>query len=291
MRYIGKVITSRMIKWLAGCGRNCSRCSFLLVFCTALILVSGCASLRGGAKDQSASTTSKYRNDSDDRLPFPGARRSQTYTGSDTNIVVSYPDYRDPIIWFNRAMFAFNDVVYRYALIPVSKGYVWVMPDPAEKCIRNFFYNLKSPIYLVNQLLQWEPKQMGRTVMRFGVNTTVGIAGLFDPAKTWLDMPREETHFDDTLAQYGAGYGFYIVLPIFGPSDVCNTVSTVAESFLNPIRYILDPPESTAVMAYDNFQEFAPSADKYGKLRAQSDDPYIFFRNLYLQGVQRDADY
>ncbi len=265
-------------------GNGAARFAFLVLLSLS-ISGTGCASLRSGAEaDRSAS---RYQSGAA-RLPFPGSRMTAP---EGTNLVVSYKDYRDPLIGLNRGIFAFNDVLYRYALIPISKGYVWVMPDPAEKCIGNFFQNLKSPIYLVNQLLQFKPRDMGRTVVRFGINTTLGIAGLFDPARAWFDIPRAETHLDDTLAQYGAGYGLYLVLPIFGPSDIRNSISTVGETFLNPIPYLLDRPESTIVQGYDYFQEFAPTAERYETLRKKTDDPYIFFRNLYLQGVQRDADY
>jgi phospholipid-binding lipoprotein MlaA len=65
----------------------------------------------------------------------------------------------------------------------------------------------------------------------------------------------------------------------------------VVEHFLNPITYLTDDPERTAIKGYDFFNEYAPEAERYETLRRKSDDPYIFFRNLYLQGVQRDADY
>jgi phospholipid-binding lipoprotein MlaA len=114
---------------------------------------------------------------------------------------------------------------------------------------------------------------------------------LFDPATSWFKIKKDETHFEDTLAQYGAGYGVYIVLPLFGPSDLRNGTSRIVDYFLNPIPYLLDKNEALLTQTYDTFQDFAPSANDYNTLRKKSDDPYIFYRNLYLQGVQRDADY
>lgn len=205
--------------------------------------------------------------------------------------VVSYTKYRDPLIKFNRAVFAFNDVAFRYVLIPVAKGYRKALPDPVERCIGNFFHNLKTPIYTVNHLLQRNPKPMGRTLLRFGINTTVGVLGLFDPARSRFDLAREEVFFNDTLAHYGAGYGFYLVIPILGSSDIRRAGSSLVDSFLNPITYLVDFPFSTIIQGYDNFHEFAPRAKHYGTVRSKSRDPYIFFRNFYLQGVQRDDDY
>lgn len=203
--------------------------------------------------------------------------------------MVSTPRYRDPLIGVNRVFFAFNDVTYRYLLIPVAKGYRWVVPDPVETGIGNFFHNLKTPIYVVNDVLQFEPKPLGRHLSRFVINSTIGVLGLFDPAQAWFGLERKETGFQDTLADYGAGYGIYLVLPLLGPSDTRNGAGLLVDQFLNPIPYLTDEPDTTAIQIYDNFQEFAPGAEKYETLRRDLDDPYIFFRNLYLQGLQRDA--
>lgn len=205
--------------------------------------------------------------------------------------VVSYPDYNDPLIKLNRTVFAFNDFTYRYALIPLSKGYLNIVPTPIQTGISNFFYNIKTPIYAFNHLLQGEPRPAGNALLRFGINFTVGILGFFDPARDWWRMERQEIHLQDTLASYGAGYGFYLVLPIIGPSDARNGVSRIGDYFLNPIVYTIDSPRSTYAQAFDGFHAFAPNATNYEKLRDKSRDPYIFFRNMYLQGIQRDEDY
>jgi len=228
-----------------------------------------------------------------EKLPFPGYQKKHLKADDEkTSVnVVSYSNYRDPLIGVNRVIFKVNDVTYRFALIPLAKRYTRITPDPVERCIRNFFYNIKSPIYAVNHLLQGHPKPMGRTLGRFCINTTIGILGLFDPARTRYKIEKEETHFEHTLSRYGAGYGFYLVIPFFGPSDLRSGVASLVDHFLNPFTYILEFPYSTGVQAFDNFQEFAPAAPRYNTLRRKTDDPYIFFRNLYLQGVQRDDDY
>lgn len=204
--------------------------------------------------------------------------------------VVGYPEPRDPLIGLNRAVFAFNDVIYRYALIPLSKGYARAVPDPVRTSIGNFFYNLRTPIYLVNHLLQGKPESAGRDLLRFGINTTLGVFGLFDPAKSVFELAREETTFEDTLADYGSGPGVYLVLPLFGPSDTRNGVSRVVDYYLHPFTYTEDP-DPTALRAFGYFQEYGPEAEKYEVLRRKAEDPYIFFRNLYLQGKLRDVEY
>ncbi|MEX1033924.1 MAG: VacJ family lipoprotein [Cellvibrionaceae bacterium] len=204
--------------------------------------------------------------------------------------VVAYRDYRDPLINVNRAIFAFNDVSYRYILIPLGKGYINRVPGSVRQSVGNFFYNIKAPIYLVNNTLQLKPRAAGTNLLRFGINTTIGLLGLFDPATHWFEIDKAPSSFEDTLARYGAGYGFYLVLPFLGSSDLRNGTSALTEGVLHPISYLADDSERIIIQSFDYFQAFAPEAERYEDLVKESEDPYIFIRNLYLQGVQRDAD-
>jgi phospholipid-binding lipoprotein MlaA len=258
----------------------------VILLLTAALLVGGCAAVRGSQGGPGREDPPPAAHQSE-KLPFPVSPRMAPLEPT----VVSYPNYRDPLIWVNRGIFAFNDVTYRYLLIPLGKGYVRVVPDPVRQGVDNLFFNLKTPIYAVNHLLQFRPKPLGRDLARFTINTTLGLLGLFDPAKAWFGLPREETHFDTTLSRYGAGYGIYLVLPIFGPSDLRGPPSLVVDALLNPLFYLTDNPERSAIEGFDFFQAYAPGAERYQILRRKSEDPYIFFRNLYLQGVQRDVDY
>lgn len=224
-----------------------------------------------------------------------GAANNEGSTGSNTGdiepTVVEYTDYNDPLIGFNRAVFAFNDVTYRYLLIPASKGYVAVVPAPARQSIGNFFYNLKAPVYLVGNLLQLDFDAAGDNLVRFGMNTTTGVLGLFDTADAWLGIERAEAHLEDALISYGAGYGMYVVIPFLGPSDLRNAPSELADMVLNPVFHLTENPERLMIQSFDYLQENAAGADRYNILREKSEDPYIYFRNMYLQGVQRDAEY
>lgn len=205
--------------------------------------------------------------------------------------VVSYTDYNDPLIGFNRAMFAFNDVAYRYALIPLAGGYVKVVPLPVRNSVTNFFYNIKTPIYFVNNLLQLEGRLACRNLARFLINSTLGVGGLFDPAADWFGLERAEAHLDDTLMRYGVGYGAYLVLPLLGQSNLRDGTSAIADYTLNPITYLAENPDRLFINGFDYLQDYSSDAERYKILREKSDDPYIFFRNLYLQSIMRDADY
>lgn len=207
--------------------------------------------------------------------------------------VVSYPqsEFHDPLIGFNRVVFAFNDISYRYVLIPVSKAYNTIAPQPVRTGVSNVFSNIKAPIHTINYLLQWQPSKAGISTARFLLNSTIGIAGIFDPASAWFGLPKSETGFSDTLARYGSGYGTYLVLPFIGASDLRSGTGVVADYFLNPIPYITEQPDTTYIMSFDTLQGFAPEAEGYLKLRDKSDDPYLFFRNMHLQGLLRDQQY
>ncbi len=205
--------------------------------------------------------------------------------------VVSYENYSDPLMPFNRAMFKFNDLLGRYVLIPAGKGYARVVPPAVDRRVDSFFDNAATPVYAVNELLQLDWQPAGTNLLRFGINTTVGLLGLFDPAKAWFGLERSPADFADTLAHYDVGYGTYVVLPFFGPSDLRNTAARSVDYFLNPLPWVLERPNGFLLLSYGWFHDFAQGAEDYETLLEDLDDPYIFLRNLHLQRIQRDAAY
>lgn len=206
--------------------------------------------------------------------------------------VVSFENYKDPFIRVNRYIFAFNHKAYRYLLIPLAKGYQKAVPDPAQKSIGNFFYNIKTPIYIFNHVLQANPQGALNNTLRFGINSTVGILGLFDPAAQWFQIEKAETHLEQTISHYGLGYGVYLVLPLLGSSDTRNGFSLIMDYMLNPLNYAgIKGSERVLLYSADYINDFSPLADQYLKIYAKAEDPYLFFRNMYLQGVQRDELY
>lgn len=158
-----------------------------------------------------------------------------------------------------------------------------------RKSVGNFFGNLRTPISSINHLLQGRPQPAGRELMRFG--TTVGLLGLFDPATSWFRIERQKTTFEDTLTRYGTGQGVFLVLPLLGPADTRNGAGRIVDYFLRPLHYLADDSEETLLRTTDSFQQFPPIAEEYETIREKAEDPYIFFRNLYWQGVRRDVEY
>ncbi|SEH61039.1 phospholipid-binding lipoprotein MlaA [Rheinheimera pacifica] len=196
--------------------------------------------------------------------------------------------YNDPLEGWNRAMFSFNHVAYSYALIPLVKGYEYVLPDVVRSKIGNAFSNIREPLSLLNNLAAGEVKDAGTNLGRFLINSTVGILGLFDPATAWFDLPPAKQSLADTLAGYNVSPGPYLVLPILGQNNVRGSTSVVSGVLLDPLRQITSPPDTYYLQGVDAVDTFSDRARVYEKLYQQADDPYLYFRNQFLQGVKRD---
>lgn len=135
----------------------------------------------------------------------------------------------DPLEAANRKVFAFNEGVDKVVLKPAAKAYQAVVPTVAQTGITNFFSNLQQPWTSVNLLVQGEPKASLGALARFGTNTTVGVLGLMDPASGWGMRGRSED-FGLTLDTWGVGSGSYLVLPLFGASNLRDALASPVDS-------------------------------------------------------------
>ncbi len=143
--------------------------------------------------------------------------------------VVYAMDVYDPLEAFNRRVYAFNFYFDQFLFLPVVRTYEFITPDYVENRVSNFVDNVYEFNNFTNNLLQLKFKQTGITLARFVVNSTAGIAGLWDPATHW-GMRRQPEDFGQTLGHYGFGDGPYIVLPILGPSNLRDTTGLVADT-------------------------------------------------------------
>ena len=190
----------------------------------------------------------------------------------------------DPLEPFNRGVFWINDKLYFYVLKPVAKGYRLVIPRPARVSVGNFFSNLASPIRAANSLLQLNFRGFGTEVYRFVINTTFGIGGLFDPAKSVAGVNKSSEDFGQTLGYYHIGPGFYLVLPIVGPSSLRDAAGTFVDSYGDPLRYAdLSTKEYLAIKLLDAVNRLSLDQDTYEGIVADSLDPYLFIRSAYAQ--------
>src|SRR5438876_405024 len=133
-------------------------------------------------------------------------------------------------------MFSFNRKVDRYALKPVAKAWDKIVPDPVERSLKRAFDNLSMPRRLVNNLFQLKLKGAGQELARFGLNSTLGLAGLFDVAKVF-GVEASEADTGQTLGRYGVRPGPYLVLPFLPPLTARDGIGFVVDTALNPINY------------------------------------------------------
>ncbi|MCW8108263.1 VacJ family lipoprotein [Alteromonas ponticola] len=196
--------------------------------------------------------------------------------------------YHDPWEGFNRRMFTFNHAVYEYVLIPTTNGYRYIVPDVVRDKIDNAFDNIREPLNFLNNVFAGEFDEAGSNVGRFLINSTIGIFGLFDPATDWFDIEEKKQTIADTLRRYDVAAGPYLVLPILGPTDVRGGFSTFTEGFIHPINQFAEPPESYQIRIFDGFDDFSNQSETYQKIYNSASDPYLYFRNQYIQGQRRD---
>lgn len=187
----------------------------------------------------------------------------------------------DPFEPFNREMFALNDVLDKYFLRPVAKGYDRVMPNAAKRGIGNMYANLYDFNAAINSVLQWRWANAGRSTGRFLINSTLGIAGLFDVA-TPLGVSPYRTDFGHTLSIWGVEPGPYLMVPLFGPRTFRSGAGTLFDLFTSiPSIYIDDVYLRYSVWGLE-------LVDGRARLLAAEElitgDRYIFVRDAYLQG-------
>jgi len=140
-------------------------------------------------------------------------------------------DVYDPWEGFNRRMYVFNANFDRYVFLPVVNAYQLVLPDFAEKGVSNFFSNLSEIRNAINSVLQLKAESTFAATWRFIINSTFGVAGFFDPA-TAMGQPQMAEDFGQTLGRWGVSSGPYLVLPIFGPSNLRDTTGLVADRLM-----------------------------------------------------------
>ena len=189
----------------------------------------------------------------------------------------------DPLEKLNRGIFWFNDKAYFYVMKPVAKGWRWLAPEPLRLGIRNFFSNLRAPIRVINAALQGKFRDAGNELTRFGVNTTLGIGGLFDPAKEHFGIARKMEDTGQTLAHYGVGPGPYLVLPFLGPSNFRDGAGLLGDYYFSLVPVLFEHREYWIAVSADVLNFLSLDKDTYEDIKKDSLDPYLFLRDAYSQ--------
>jgi phospholipid-binding lipoprotein MlaA len=158
-----------------------------------------------------------------------------------------------------------------------------VVPERVRVSVGNFFVNLTAPIRVVNNTLQGKIGPAGGEMMRFVINTTVGIGGLFDPATRYAAIPKSNEDFGQTLGRYGIGSGPYLVLPMLGPSNVRDGVGWAVDLFLDPLPYLVGGLDYWAAKGTNTVNTVSLDKDTYEGIKRDALDPYLFVRDAYAQ--------
>ncbi|RMW92965.1 VacJ family lipoprotein [Pseudoxanthomonas spadix] len=210
--------------------------------------------------------TSPYDPVADPTLPPPAAGAPPSY---------------DPWEKWNRKVHRFNNGIDRYVAKPLATTYVNVVPRPVRNGVHNFFGNLGQPLTVVNSLLQAKPGEAWDALGRFLINTTVGVAGVFDVA-SHDQVPNTREDFGQTLGVWGWKRSRYLELPLFGPRTVRDTFGLVGDAPLSPVQRIEDDKARVFLQGL-RLVDVRTQLMSLDSLREGALDEYALFRDGWLQ--------
>lgn len=218
---------------------------------------------------------------------------AETETATSSLIAQAQPsnDNGDPLEPMNRVILDVNEFVQDLLLRPIAGIYTMILPEFLRDGISNALNNLNTPVVLINDILQFEPERAWTTTQRFFINSTLGVGGLMDVAKDFgIEGHKED--LGQTFAVWGVPEGFYLVLPLFGPSNPRDAVGLALNSFLNPISYWADNTHREeipiAMAITSGVDQFSKVMDDLEKLKKTSIDYYAALRSIARQ--KREAD-
>jgi len=208
----------------------------------------------------------------------------------------------DPLAPVNRKVLNVNVKVDRAALHPLASGWATVVPKPARRCIGRFFDNVKFIPRFTNAVLQFKMRNAGGELARFGINSTIGVAGLFDPADKWFGIKEHDNDFGTTLRTWGMSDGWFVEMPVGGPVNVRDTLGHFVDGTMNPMNYLVPAGGEVYETVAHSIEGLNKRADDLGKFEgvtlesdklrpATPDSPSLYdtVRAKYLQ-QERDKN-
>ncbi len=187
----------------------------------------------------------------------------------------------DPLEPMNRAIFSFNEVVDENVFKPVAKTYKYITPDPVKTGVSNFFSNVGEVSTITNDVLQLKFNQAGQDFLRFSINTTIGVLGIFDVASS-MGLKKNKEDFGQTLGYWGVPQGPYLVLPFLGASSFRDAPGLYADMAISPVEQLHNKEELAAnTLNIIDVRARLLRATKI--LDTAAKDKYIFIRESYLQ--------
>ena len=195
-------------------------------------------------------------------------------------------EIHDPFESYNRAVFAFNNGVDYVLLDPLTEAYRFIIPDAFRLAISNFLNNIKSPVYLANELLQGDLDGASLVTKRFVLNSLTGFAGIVDTA-SWEGMTYEPEDFGQTLAVWGVGSGPYIIWPIIGPATTRDGFGMLGDMVMDPINWYVWNNDGTDLGTIRLGATVLDTKDRFldlqKDLKTNSLDYYAATRSVWLQ--------
>lgn len=228
--------------------------------------------------------------------PFLLAQNTQAKPEEDSSDNEMLDDYQasgkiqpvsDPLYYFNYAMYSLNDILYVVVLNPLASSYKALTPPMFRKGVNNFFHNLLFPVRFVNNFLQGQIKDAGTEIEIFLINSTVGVLGLGQVAQDEFGLKTCDEDLGQTFGSYAIGNGFYLVLPILGPSTLRDTVGLAGDYFLTPLNYVEPWELSVGIKSYDTINSLSFHLGEYEALKAAAIEPYVAIRNAYIQNREK----
>jgi phospholipid-binding lipoprotein MlaA len=193
----------------------------------------------------------------------------------------------DPLEGFNRTMFRIQFGLDKSIYGPASRGYQHILPKPARSGLRNFFRNLTEPVVFLNDLLQLKPGRAARTLARFTINSTVGLAGLLDVAASKdVNLPHRNNSFGSTLAYYGVHAGPYLFLPLVGPTTLRDLLGEPVDGAVLPVaigKPFTDTRYRITSAVITGLDQRAEAEPELRALLGSAVDPYATLRSVWLQ--------
>jgi phospholipid-binding lipoprotein MlaA len=191
------------------------------------------------------------------------------------------PQIPDRVEGFNRAMFRFNDGLYKVTLRPLAKGYVKVMPAPLRRGFSTFFHNLEFPIRFVGNILEGKPGGAAVETGRFVMNsiTSLGFVATADDVPQLKERPSD---LGRAFGTWGVGHGTYLVLPLLGPTSLRDGTGQLLSGYLlDPVHYVQGWESRAGINAFRITNESPELMDSYDQLKSAAIDPYVALRDAY----------
>lgn len=191
------------------------------------------------------------------------------------------PPIPDRVEGFNRAVFKFNDGLYKVTLRPLSKGYAKVVPAPLRRGFGTFFHNLEFPIRFVGNILEGKPGGAVVETGRFVMNTVTSL-GFVATADEIPALKERSSDLGRAFGTWGLGHGTYLILPLLGPTSLRDGIGQgLSGYFLDPVHYVQGWKYRAEINAFRITNESPELIASYDQLKAAAIDPYVALRDAY----------